>query len=95
MNVWLQSLEMHEILVYGLAFGLPIGVIASSSVATVVKAIIRHRERMAMIEAELDPDSYFELHQDLEASASRPLGLDVTQSYVQPPGGSHVRKVAS
>jgi hypothetical protein len=54
---WLQSLQMGEILVYGLAFGLPVVAIMSSMVVAVVNALIKHRERMAMIEHGLDPDA--------------------------------------
>ncbi len=56
MTTWLQSLQMNEILVYGLALGLPFVAIGFSAVATVVNAIIKHSERMAMINQGLDPD---------------------------------------
>ncbi len=51
-----ESLQMHEVLVYGLVFGIPVLVIGSQAVVTVVKAVIKHRERMAMIEQGLNPD---------------------------------------
>ena len=58
MTAWLQTLQMHEIILYGLVFGLPIVVIGFSSVETIVKALIKHRERLAMIERGFDPDYY-------------------------------------
>ena len=56
MTNWLQSLQLHEILIYGLAFGLPIVAIGFSTVAAIVKSLINHRERMAMIEHGLAPE---------------------------------------
>ena len=49
MNSWLQSLQMHEILIYGLVFGLPIVVIGFSLIETTIKALIRHRERLIIV----------------------------------------------
>jgi hypothetical protein len=54
--VWLQSLQMHEVIVYGVLFVLPVLVIGSQALVAIVKALIKHRERMAMIEQGLNPD---------------------------------------
>ena len=43
MTTWLQSLQMHEIVLYGLVFGLPIVAIGFSFIETTIKAFIRHR----------------------------------------------------
>ena len=80
MNSWLQSLQMHEILIYGLVFGLPVVAIGFSEVVAIVKALIHHRERLAMIEHGLDPDYHSE---HLNAEMSPRLGnVDETQPYV-------------
>jgi hypothetical protein len=54
------QLQMHEILIYGLVYGLPVVAIGCSGVETIVKALINHRERLAMIEQGLDPDYHSE-----------------------------------
>ena len=82
MTTWLQSLQMHEIVLYGLVFGLPIVAIGFSSVVTITKALIKHRERMAMIEQGLDPDYGPEEPEDEDSPAPRPGNLDETQPYV-------------
>jgi hypothetical protein len=82
MSSWLQSLQMHEILIYGLVFGLPVVAIGFSEVVAIVKALICHRERLAMIEHGLDPDDNSE-YSNAETSPSLPSGkLDETQPYV-------------
>lgn len=77
---WLKSLQMHEILVYSLAIGLPVVVIVSQAIVSIVKALIKHRERMAMIERGLHPD----LPPEQLPIAQHPAtadGLDQTQPY--------------
>jgi hypothetical protein len=81
---WLESLQMHEILVYGIVFGIPILVIGAHTVVTIVKAVIKHRERMAMIERGLHPDC----PPEQPGSEEYPVGaggMDETQPYVRPP----------
>jgi hypothetical protein len=78
---WLQSLQMHEVLVYGIVFGIPILVIGSHTIVTIVKAVIKHRERMAMIERGLHPD----LPPEQPGGEEYPVsGMDETQPYVRP-----------
>jgi hypothetical protein len=80
---WLRSLHMHEILVYGAVFGIPVLVIVSHAVVTIVKAVLRHRERMALIERGIHPDFLPEQPAN-EAPPARPGGMDETQPYVPP-----------
>jgi hypothetical protein len=49
---WLEFLSRPEVLV----FMIPIVAIVTGGVIAVVKALIRHRERMTMIEQGLHPD---------------------------------------
>jgi hypothetical protein len=84
---WLHSLQMHEILVYGVVFGLPILVIGivlgSRTVVAIVNVVIKHRERMAMIEQGLNPDWPPEEPAKEEHSA-KTSGMDDTQPYIPP-----------
>ena len=79
---WLQSLQMGEILVYGCAFGLPVVAIGSGMVVAIVKALIKHRERMAMIEHGLYPDESLADAETKKCWAKCPEDLDETQPYV-------------
>ena len=81
MNSWLQSLQMHEILIYGLVFGLPIVAIGFSFIETTIKALIRHRERLIMVEQGLDLDYYPEQPEVEDRPAPRPGNMDETQPY--------------
>ena len=81
MNSWLQSLQMHEILIYGLVFGLPIVVIGFSFIETTIKALIRHRERLIMDELGLDLDYYPEHPKVEDCPSLRPGNTDETQPY--------------
>ena len=81
MNSWLQSLQMHEILIYGLVFGLPIVAIGFSFIETIIKALIKHRERLIMDEQGLDLDYYPEQPEGEARPSSRPGNLDETQPY--------------
>ncbi|MHB8972225.1 MAG: hypothetical protein ACYC3X_22885 [Pirellulaceae bacterium] len=80
---WLRSLQMHEILVYGIVFCVPVLVIGSQAVVAIVKAVIKHRERMALIEQGLHPDWPPEQPAEEEYPV-RPSDLDETQPYVPP-----------
>ena len=84
---WLQSLQMGEILVYGLAFGLPVVAIMSSMVVAIVNALIKHRERMAMIEQGLNPDDSPADAPTKKFQTKRPGDVDETQPYVARHGG--------
>jgi len=79
---WLQSLQMHEILIYGLVFGLPVVIIGFHAAGAIVKAVIKHRERMAMIEQGLHPDCPPEQPGIGEHPPRQPDGMDETQPYV-------------
>ena len=81
MNSWLQSFQMHEILIYGLVFGLPIVAIGFSFIETTIKALIRHRERLTMLEQGLDLDYYPEQPEVEDRPAPRPGNMDETQPY--------------
>ena len=82
MTTWLQSLQMHEILIYGLVFGLPVAAIGFSAVVAIVKALIQHHERLAMIEHALYPEYHSE-HSNAEKSpAPRPDNMDETRPHV-------------
>lgn len=90
MNSWLQSLQMHEILIYGLVFGVPIVVVGFSFIETIiketVKAILSHRERLIMNERELGLDYYPEPpnvapEQPEIDPTYRPGSFDETQAY--------------
>ena len=82
MTTWLQSLQIHEILIYGLVFGLPVAAIGFSTVESIAKAIIKHHERLAMIERGLAPDYHSE-HLNAEKNpVPRPGNVDETQLYV-------------
>ena len=81
MNSWLQSLQMHEILIYGLVFGLPIVAIGFSFIETIIQALIRHRERQIMLEQGLDLDYYLEEPEVENCRAPRPGNMDETQPY--------------
>jgi hypothetical protein len=80
---WLRSLQMHEILVYGVVFCVPLLVIGAQAVVAIVKAVIKHRERMALIEQGLNPDWPPEQPTEEEYPA-RTSGMDETQPYVPP-----------
>jgi len=79
---WLQSLQMHEILIYGRVFGLPVVIIGFQAVVAIVTAVIKHRERMAMIEQGLHPDYPPEQPGIGDHPARPPDGMDETQPYV-------------
>lgn len=81
MSSWLQSLQMHEILIYGLVLGLPIVVIGFASIGTTIKALIRHRERVIMMEQGLDLDDYPEQPEVEDRPAPRPGNMDETQPH--------------
>ena len=86
MTTWMQSLQMHEILIYGLVFGLPVVAIGFSAVESIVKAIvkslIKHHERMAMIQYARFP-AYHSEHLNVDkSSAPRPGNVDETQPCV-------------
>ena len=82
MNSWLQSLQMHEILIYGLVFGLPIVAIGFSFVETIIKVLIKHRERRIMVEQGFDPDYDPEQPDVEDRPAPRRSNMDETQPYV-------------
>lgn len=86
MTTWLLSLQMHEILLYGLVFGLPIVAIGFSSIETIIKAFMKHHERLAMIGQGLDPDDYREGAGLEECPAAWPGSMDETQAYVPQKG---------
>jgi hypothetical protein len=46
MTAWLRTLQIHEIVLYGLVFGLPIVAIGFSFVESIIKALIKHGERL-------------------------------------------------
>ena len=81
MSNWLQSLEMHEILIYGLVLGIPIAVIAFSFIESTIRAVIRHRERQMMFEQGLDPDHYPEPSEVEDVPTPRFGKTDDTQPY--------------
>ena len=80
MNSWLHSLQIHEILIYGLVFGLPIVAIGFSFEPT-FKALIRRGERLIMVEQGLDLDYYPEQTEVEDRPAPRPGDMDETQPY--------------
>ena len=82
MTTWLQSLQMHEIVLYGLVFGVPIVAIGFSSVESIIKAVIKHHERLAMIEQGLAPDDYRAEPEVDDDPAAWPGNLDETRPYV-------------
>jgi hypothetical protein len=51
-----EMLTNHQTLPIVLIFGVPILGIIGGTIIVVVKSIIRHRERMAMIQQGLNPD---------------------------------------
>ena len=79
MNSWLQSLQMHEILIYGLVFGLPIVVIGFSFVEKTIQAIILHLERLKMLEEGIDLVYYPEQPKVENRQASKSRDTDETQ----------------
>ena len=81
MTTWLQSLQIHEILIYGLVFGLPVVAIGFSAVESIAKALIKHDERLAMIERGLAPDYHSE-HLSAENPVQWPGNMNETQLYV-------------
>ena len=82
MNGWMPSLQMHKILIYGLVFGLPVVAIGFSTLTAIVKAIINHRERLAMMEYGLDPDYHAEYSNAEKGPVLQPGDVDETQPYV-------------
>ena len=82
MSSWLQSLQMHEILIYGLVFGLPVVVIGFAFLESTVKALIKHRERMIMHEEGLDLDYFPEEPEVANRPAPRHGNMNETQPYV-------------
>jgi hypothetical protein len=80
---WLRSLQMHEVIVYGVVFGIPLLVIGSHAIVTIVRAVLKHRERMAMIEHGIHPDLLPEQPPN-EAPPVRGSGMAETQPYVPP-----------
>ena len=81
MSSWMQSLQMHEILIYGLIFGLPIVVIGFAFIEKIIKMLIRHRERLNMIDQGLDPDDYLEQPDVEDLPAQKRCNMDETQPY--------------
>lgn len=53
---WNQLLSHPEIVIPSLALCIPIVAILMSGITGIVKLVIAHRERMAMIQQGLDPD---------------------------------------
>jgi hypothetical protein len=82
---WLQSLKMNEIIIYGCVFGIPAFAITTQMVLGIVKAVFKHRERMAMIERGMHPDELPPGDETPEPRSKQFGNLAETQPYVPDP----------